>query len=43
MKTWLILACVGVEGRREIRLLIALVAVEFSSENKASFILYSDL
>ncbi len=43
MITWLILACVNVEGRREIRLLIAVVAAEFLSDDKASFILYTDL
>ncbi len=35
--TWLILACVNVEGRREIRLLIAVVPAEFLSEDKAFF------
>ncbi len=37
MITWLILACVNVEGRREIRLLIAVVAAEFLSDDKALF------
>ncbi len=43
MITWMILACENVEGRREMRLWIAVVAVEVLSEDKASFILYTDL
>ncbi len=42
MIIWMMLACVDVEGWSETRLLIAVVAVEFLSEDKASFILYTE-
>ncbi len=37
MITWLIFACADFEGRREIGLLIAVVAAEFLSKDKAFF------
>ncbi len=42
MIIWLMLACAGVEGWTETRLLIAVVAVEFLSEDSPSFILYTE-
>ncbi len=35
--TWLLLACVNVEGRREIMLLIAVAAAEVLSDDKTVF------
>ncbi len=43
MIIWLMLACVDVEGWSETRLLIAVVAVEVLSEDRSSFILYTEL